>query len=352
MVPGGAVFRHRGQAFQAPFKSGLVPKKIVTAGDRVYLKFFDLAFFHEKAAEAQATLAPFKEFDEQKFKAVIADADALVVIDRPLNREHIAAMGKCRIILALEVGYDFIDIQAATEKGIIVSNVPIYATEQVAVHALSLILACQRQLKTLMAETTAGGWNYNVCKPLWELPGKKLGIVGLGRIGRSLVRKVQGLDMQLIAYDPYLSDDLFALLNVRRCYDLEDLLAEADIVSLHVPLTPETFHMFGEEQLSKMKAHSILVNTCRGKVIDETALLKALNEKTIAAAGLDVLEKEPPAADNPLLNCDSLIVTPHAAWYSEQSLERLKTMGMDEVVRVLNGKRPHFVVNPQVFFRR
>jgi D-3-phosphoglycerate dehydrogenase len=329
-----------------------VPKKIVTAGDRVYLKFFDLAFFHEKAAQAQATLVPFKEFDERKFKAAIADADALVVIDRPLNRDHIAAMGKCRIILALEVGYDFIDIQAATEKGIIVSNVPTYGTEQVAVHALSLILACQRQLKTLMAETTGGGWNYNVGKPLWELAGKKLGIVGLGRIGRSLVRKVQGLDLEIIAYDPYLSDDLFALLSVRRCYDLEDLLAEADIVSLHVPLTPETFHMFGEPQLAGMKSHAILVNTCRGKVVDEAALLKALNGRLIAGAGVDVLEKEPPAPDNPLLRCSNAIVTPHAAWYSEQGLDRLKTMGMDEVVRVLNGKRPHFVVNPQVFFRR
>jgi len=326
--------------------------KIVTAGDRVYLKFFDLAFFHEKAAEAGATLVPFKDFDEQKFKATIADADALVVIDRPLSRDHIAAMGRCRIILALEVGYDFIDVQAATEKGIVVSNVPTYGTEQVAVHALSLILACQRQLKTLMAETSGGGWNYNACKPLWELPGKKLGIVGLGRIGRSLVRKVRGLELELIAYDPYLSDDLFELLGVRRCYDLEDLLAEADIISLHVPLTPETHHMFGEKQLAMMKRAAILVNTCRGKVVEEAALLTALKGKIIAGAGVDVLEKEPPAADNPLLNCENLIVTPHAAWYSEQSLERLKTLGMDEVVRVLKGKRPHFVVNPQVFFRR
>ncbi len=326
-------------------------KKIVTAGDRVYLKFFDLAFFHEKAAEARAVLVPFKEFDEQKFKAVIADADALIVIDRPIGKDLIAAMDRCRIILALQVGYDFIDVQAATDKGIIVSNVPTYATEQVAVHALSLILACQRQLKILMAETCGGGWNYKVCKPLLELAGNTLGIVGLGRIGRSLVRKVQGLEMEIIAYDPYLSDDLFALMNVRRCYDLEDLLAEADIVSLHVPLTPETYHMFGERQLAKMKAHAILINTCRGKVVEEPALLKALNEKVIAAAGLDVLEKEPPASDNPLLHCDKAIVTPHAAWYSEQSLDRLRNMGMDEVIRVLNGRRPRFIVNPQVFFK-
>ena len=327
-------------------------KKIVTAGDRVYLKFFDLEFFHEKAREAGARLVPFKEFDEDKFKREIADADAIVVIDRPLQKEHFEAMRCCKIILALEVGYDFIDMAAATEKGIILSNVPTYGTEQVAVHALSLILACQRQLKTLTAETSAGGWNYNVCKPLWELGGKKLGIVGLGRIGRGLVKKVRGLELELLAYDPYLSDDIFELLGVERRYDLEDLLEEADIISVHVPLTPETYHMFGEQQFRRMKPRSILVNTCRGKVVDGRALFEALQKGQLAGAGLDVLEKEPPDPDDPLLNCERLIVTPHAAWYSEESLDRLKNYGMDEVVRVLNGKRPRFVVNPEVFFRR
>jgi D-3-phosphoglycerate dehydrogenase len=327
-------------------------KKIVTAGDRVYLKFFDLEFFHEKAKEAGARLVPFKEFDEDKFKREIADADAIVVIDRPLQKEHFEAMRRCKIILALEVGYDFIDMAAATEKGIILSNVPTYGTEQVAVHALSLILACQRQLKTLTAETSAGGWNYNVCKPLWELGGKKLGIVGLGRIGRGLVKKVRGLELELLAYDPYLSDDIFELLGVQRRYDLEELLEEADIISLHVPLTPETYHMFGKQQFRRMKPRAILVNTCRGKVVDGPALLEALEKGQIAGAGLDVLEKEPPDPGDPLLNCERLIVTPHAAWYSEESLERLKNYGMEEVVRVLNGKRPRFVVNPEVFFRR
>jgi D-3-phosphoglycerate dehydrogenase len=327
-------------------------KKIVTAGDRVYLKFFDLDFFHQKAKEAGARLAPFKEFDEEKFKHEISDADALVVIDRPLRREHFEAMQRCRIVLALEVGYDFIDLEAATQKGIVVSNVPTYGTEQVAVHALSLILACQRQLKTLMAETAAGGWNYNVCKPLWELKGKKLGIIGLGRIGRSLARKVQGLELEILAFDPYLSDDIFELLAVQRRYELDELLEEADIISLHVPLTPETHHLIGANELARMKERAILINTCRGKVVDGGALLNALNEGQIAGAGLDVLEKEPPDPKDPLLNCEKLIVTPHAAWYSEESLERLKNFGMDEVVRVLNGKRPRFVVNPEVFFRR
>jgi D-3-phosphoglycerate dehydrogenase len=318
----------------------------------VYLKFFDLDFFHEKARDANATLVPFKEFDEEKFKKELSDADAVIVIDRPLGEDHFGAMKRCKIVLALEVGYDFIDVAKATEKGIVISNVPTYGTEQVAVHALALILACQRQLKTLMAETSAGGWNYNVGKPLWELKGKKLGIIGLGRIGRSLVKKVQGLELELIAYDPYLSDDVFQMLDVQRRYDLEDLIEEADIITLHVPLTAETHHMIGGRELSLMKTRAILINTCRGKVIDGQALFKALNDGQIAGAGVDVLEKEPPDAGDPLLSCDKLIVTPHAAWYSEESLDRLRILGMDEVARVLNGKRPRFVVNPEVLFQR
>jgi phosphoglycerate dehydrogenase-like enzyme len=142
------------------------------------------------------------------------------------------------------------------------------------------------------------------------------------------------------------------MLRVRRHYDLEELLEEADIISLHVPLTEETHHLIGEGELARMKRRAILINTCRGKVVDGKALLKALNEGRIAGAGLDVLEKEPPEPQDPLLDCDRLIVTPHAAWYAEESLERLKEIGMDEVVRVLNGKRPRFVVNPEVLFRR
>lgn len=327
-------------------------KKIVTAGDRVYLKFFDMDFFHQKAAEANAKLVPFKEFDEEKFKKDISDADAIIVIDRPLQKEHFEVMEKCSMILALEVGYDFIDVETATEKGIIVSNVPTYGTEQVALHALSLILACQRELKTLMAETSAGGWNYNKGKPMYELKGKTLGVVGLGRIGRNLIKKVQGLELNLIGYDPYLDDDVFSMINVERRYEFDELLAEADIISVHVPLNPETHHMFGTEEFKKMKKQAFLINTCRGKVVDGKALVKALEEGEIAGAGVDVLEKEPPDPKDPLLNCEKLIVTPHAAWYSEESLDRLKNYGMDEVVRVLNGKRSRFVVNPEVFFKR
>jgi len=327
-------------------------KRIVTAGDRVYMKFFDMDFFKVRAKEADADLVPFKGFDDERFREAISEADALILIDRPLTRDHMMVMERCRIVLALEVGYDFIDVQAASERGIIVSNVPIYCTEQVALHALTLLLASNRKLKTLQAETAQGGWDYNVCKPLYELEGRKLGIVGLGRIGRALVPKARGVGLEIISYDPYLADDIFTLNGVHRCYELDDLLGEADFISLHVPLTEETFHMIGEREFAKMKREALIINTCRGKVIDEKALYKALKNNIIAGSGVDVLEREPPDPSNPILSLENLIVTPHVAWYSENSMERLKNLGMDEVVRVLKGKRPRFVVNPEVLYRK
>jgi D-3-phosphoglycerate dehydrogenase len=322
--------------------------RIVTAGDRVYMKFFDMEFFKIRAAEAEADLVPFKGFDDSKFRKALSEADALILIDRPLGRDHINEMKKCRIILALEVGYDFIDVAAATERGIIVSNVPAYCRDQVALHALTLLLAANRRLKTLMDETARGGWDYSVCKPLFELGGGVLGVIGLGRIGRSLVSKAGALDLDIIAYDPYVADDIFEMYGVRRCYELEDLLTAADFISLHVPLTDETFHMIGEKEFENMKPTALIINTCRGKVVDEKALYNALRNNIIAGGGVDVLEKEPPHAGNPLLELGNLIVTPHVAWYSEDSIERLKNQGMDEVVRVLQGRRPRHIVNPEV----
>ena len=324
-------------------------RKIVTAGDRVYLKFFDLVFFYKKAEEAGARLQPFKGFDDHEFKKAISDTHALVLIDRQLRKDHIGVMDSCKIILALEVGYDFIDIKAATDRGIIVSNVPTYCTNDVAVHTFTLLLSAYKKIKTLLKETSGGGWNYNVGKPLYDVKGKVLGIIGLGRIGRALVPKAKGFDMEIAAYDPYLSDDIFDLMGVKRQYELEDLLAGSDYISLHVPLTDETYHMIGGNEFALMKKNAIILNTCRGKVIDEKALYKALESNIIAGAGVDVLEKEPPDADNPLLGCENIIVTPHTAWYTEDSMERLKSLGMDEVVRVLNGKRARFVLNPEVF---
>jgi D-3-phosphoglycerate dehydrogenase len=167
-----------------------------------------------------------------------------------------------------------------------------------------------------------------------------------------LAAKARALGLKVLAYDPYLDDDIFILLGVERCYDFDSLLPRADFLSLHVPLTAETLHMISDKELDLLKPGAVLINTCRGKVVDEPALLRALQKGTLAGAGLDVLESEPPQEDNPLLNCGNVIVTPHTAWYSEQSTERLKEQGMDEVVRVLKGARPRYIVNPEVLYNQ
>ncbi|HUV08512.1 MAG TPA: C-terminal binding protein [Spirochaetia bacterium] len=327
-------------------------KKIVSAGDRVYLKFFDLSFFHESAKEAGATFHPFRLFDDDGFKNEIIDADALMVIDRPVRRDHIAVMEKCRIIQALEVGFDFIDVEAATEKGIIVSNVPAYCTDEVANHTMTLLLALQKNLKALIKETSGGGWSYKAGEPVFSLSGKTLGIIGLGRIGRRLVPKAKAFGMGVLGYDPYLYDDIFEMTGVERCRELKDLLERSDYLSLHVPLTDETYHMIGMEELSLMKGEAYIINTCRGGVIDTNALLEALDGSLVAGAAVDVIEKEPPDRLDPILNHDKVLVTPHAAWFSSESLDRVRQQGMEEVIRVLEDKRPWYAVNPEVTYRR
>ncbi len=158
--------------------------------------------------------------------------------------------------------------------------------------------------------------------------------------------------MKVSGYDPYVENDIFALLGVERKFELEDLLQEADYISIHAPLTPETKHMIDAQALAKMKKTAIIVNTARGPIIDEGALCSALDAGTIAAAGIDVLGKEPPAADNPLLAKQNALVTPHVAWYSEESFEADMVDGMDELERILKGKRPRFIVNPEIFGRK
>ena len=329
-----------------------MPRKIVTAGDRVYMKFFDLDYFSERAKEADAVVEPCLSHDEEDFSALTALADAVVVIDRPVTGAHVKKMTRCRLILALEVGYDFIDTDACTEKGIVVSHVPAYCTREVACHAFSLILGLLRKMPQLMAETHAGGWDYKAGGSVRDTAGLRIGIVGLGRIGRTVVPMARAFGMEPFAYDPYVPDDIFELCGVSRCDELGDLLSTVDCVTLHVPLTDETRHMIGASELRIMKRDAVLVNTCRGKVVDGNALYGALTWGIIAGAGLDVLEEEPPPPRNPLLHLQNCIVTPHAAWYSERSLHRLKEQGMDEVIRVLNGGRPRFAVNPEALRRK
>ena len=257
-------------------------------------------------------------------------------------------MKDCRLILALSVGYESVDVQAATERGIPVCNIPSYCTDEVANHAMTLLLAAARKIKTLLSTVSCGGWTNKDAQPIYNLNNKVLGIIGLGKIGRCIIPKAKGFGISVIAYDPYVADDIFTLLDAERAYDLEDLLPRVDYLSIHAPLTPETYHLINAKELMLLKDGALLINTARGEIVDEEALYAALRNGTLSGAGLDVLESDPPPQDHPLLLMENVIVTPLVAWYSEESFHRSMVQGMDEITGVFSGHRPRSLVNPQV----
>jgi D-3-phosphoglycerate dehydrogenase len=327
-------------------------QKVVLLGNRLYMKFPDFAYFSRRLSEVDGELRLTKGMSDEEILQEVRDAVALVVIGHPITRELIYAAEQCKLIMTLSVGYDVVDLEAATERGIIVSNCPLYCSEEVAEHAITLTVAVSRKLHELIPHVREGGFDYKQARPIHSFRTMRYGIIGLGRIGRHSARKAQGLGMQVAAYDPYLDDDIFEMLGVERFYDLVPMLESVDCLSIHAPLTDETYHMIDAEALARMKPHAVVVNTARGPIIDVHALEEALEKGAIGGAGIDVLETEPPSGEERLLTLANAIVTPHIAWYSEESHAQNQIDGMDELVRVLEGQRPRYVVNPQIFSRR
>jgi D-3-phosphoglycerate dehydrogenase len=324
-------------------------KKVVFTGRRLFMKFGNLDYFERRAEENSLKVVSVESEEKGVLRDTVRDAAVLVDIARPIRADIIDAMEKCELILTLSVGYDCVDVAHATGKGIPVCNTPAYCTDDVANHAMTLILALSRKLEIIIPRTRAADWEYKYTKPIFNYTDKVFGTIGLGKIGRAIVPKAKGFGMRVMAYDPYVDDDIFRLLGVERAYELHDLLEHADYVTIHAPLTAETRGMIDEDALAAMKQRAVIVNTARGHIIDEKALVNALKNGTIAGAGLDVLQQEPPTQDEPLLSLDNVIVTPHIAWYSEESFVRDMEQGMDELIRVVNGQRPRYIVNPEIF---
>lgn len=298
----------------------------------------------EEFQEMDIDLIQAQTKDEDKIMAATRDADALMVQHAKITRRIIENLEKCRIIARYGVGFDNLDTEAATERGIMVSNVPDYCIDEVSSHAIALLMQCSRKIVQLSNSIKAGRWTYLVAKPVHKLMGQTLGIVGLGRIGSAAAKKGLGLGLKVQVYDPYVSETDLDV----EFVEFDELLSASDFISLHTPLTDETYHMFGETEFSKMKSSAFLVNTARGPVVDGEALYRALETDEIAGAGMDVLESEPLAQDNPLLKLDNFIVTPHIAWYSEESQKLLQRETARAVVAVLKGGKPRSLVNPEV----
>jgi len=286
--------------------------------------------------EAGGTLIAAQCRGEKEVIQVAREADGLLTQYAPISRRVIQSLSRCRVIARYGIGVDNIDIPAATEKKIIVVNVPSYCEEEVSSHTLALILSCARKIFLFSQAIKRGNWDWKLGKPMMRLSEQKLGLIAFGKVARRVARKAHVFGFSLMGFDPYVDEKDFQAERVRKV-DLEYLLKNSDIVSVHAPLTPDTRHMLGQKEFEKMKNSSFLVNTSRGSVIDQKALYEALMEKEIAGAALDVLEEEPPEENNPLLKLDNVIFTPHAAWYSETSIVELRTKAATGAVRVLEG---------------
>jgi D-3-phosphoglycerate dehydrogenase len=275
------------------------------------------------------------------------DADAVILQYAPITGRVLDGLPRCRVAVRYGVGVDTVDLAAATERGVIVSNVPDYCIEEVSDHAIAMLLSLWRGVTAYDHAIRRGSWSTTERPPMPRLAGKIFGVVGVGRIGAQAARKAMGLGMRVVGYDPYLSGLPAGIPKVT----LDELLQQADAVSLHLPLTTESRHLINEATLRKMKPTALLVNTARGGILETAALIRALQEGWIAGAALDVLEEEPVPRDSPLLSLPNVILNPHASWYSDQSVPELKRKTAETAIAVLRGQRPASVVNPDVYGR-
>ncbi|MEM2178255.1 MAG: phosphoglycerate dehydrogenase [Candidatus Methanomethylicaceae archaeon] len=312
---------------------------------RAFGKFSDAFKLLEGIAEVRKNKSeqPLKK-DELIEK--IKDCHALILGIEKITAEIMDHAKNLIIIARYGVGYDNVDIEAATKRGIIVTYTPHANSTSVAEHTFALILSLLKRIVEANLSIKSGEWIGTKFAGI-ELEGKTIGIIGTGAIGRKVAYIAKGFNMNILLYDIIKDENLEKSLNARYV-DLKDLLMNSDIVSIHVPLTLKTHYMINEEELKLMKRNAIIVNTARGGIINEKALTKALKEKWIAGAALDVFEKEPPNKDNPLLKMNNVICTPHSAAFTIDALKRMDMMIVEDVISALRGEKPKYIVNREV----
>jgi len=291
-----------------------------------------------------AELVALQAHREEELLEAVADADALLVCFAPVTARVVEAARRCRVIARYGIGVDNVDVRTATARGIVVTNVPDYCVEEVSDHTLALLLACARRVVWLDRKVRAGRWDARDAVPIRRLSGQTLGLVGFGKIPRLVARKAQAFGLRVLAFDPYVDPAVMREHGV-EAVGLRALLERSDYVSVHAPLTPQTEGLVDEATLRWMKPTAYLLNTARGRIVKEGALVRALERGWIAGAALDVLPTEPPPKDHRLLRLENVILTPHVAFYSGESLQELQRKAAEEVARVLTGQAPRYPVN-------
>ncbi len=285
--------------------------------------------------------------DEEELIRLAGDVDAILTCWKSVTRKVIERARACQIVGRYGIGLDNIDVSYATESGILVTNVPAYCLEEVSDQAMALLLACARKVVFFDRAIKGGEYSLQLGSPLYRIRGRTLGILGFGKIGRTLYRKASGFGLKTIVFDPYLDPGSIEDYDV-TLVDFDRLLRESDFISIHAPLSPETENLFGLSAFRQMKNTAFVINTSRGGVIDSAGLLEALEQGEIAGAALDVLPEEPPQVDDPLIHHPKTIVTPHAAFYSEESVLDLQRIAARQIADALSGKLPESVVNREV----
>src|SRR5262249_41315088 len=284
--------------------------------------------------------------EEAQLAEHLPSADAIMLFHdlSILSELSFARAPKCRCVVRAGVGYNNVDVEAAARHGVIVCNVPDYGTEEVADHAIMFLLALARRLVISHEAIRGGTWDYRTALGTPRLRGKTFGVVGCGRIGTAAALRAKALGLEVVFFDPYLRQGMDKALGIRRVYDLDELLEQSHFVSLHCYLDATNHHLINERTIARMRQGSILINTARGPLVDEHALLEALDSGRIAAAGLDVAQRQPLDNDR-LRQHPRVLLTPHTAFYSVEGYAELRTKGAEEVRRILLGEAPRNPVN-------
>jgi len=291
---------------------------------------------------AELILAQVQE--EKDLIRACKEADGLVNQYALLTRKVFENLPKCKVVSRYGVGVDSVDLKAATDFGIIVANVPDYCMDEVADQTISMILTLIRKTTFFDQKVKSGQWDFRQGIPIHRTSGKTLGLIGCGKIGLEVAKRISSFGVKVIAFDPYLGKVPQGI----ELKDFDSVIKESDFISIHCPLNNSTRHLIGEQAFKKMEKRPLLINTSRGPIVDEKALIQALKEGLVSGAGMDVLEKEPPDPLNPLLKMENVILTPHVSFYSVESISELKRSTAKNVVDVLTGRWPRSVVNREV----
>jgi phosphoglycerate dehydrogenase-like enzyme len=312
----------------------------------VMTDFMDEATVEAPLLGETVELITARSRNEEELAPLAAEADALIAYHdiNLIGEATFARAPRCKGVVRAGVGYNNIDLAAAGRYGIVVCNVPDYGTEEVADHAIMLLLAVARRLLPLATAIRGGEWDHKIAYGSPRLRGKTLGLVGCGRIGTATALRAKPFGLDIVFYDPYLPDGHDKALGVRRARSLGELMEQSHFVSVHCYLSPETHHLIDAEALGRMPRGGILINTARGPIVDQEALVDALQSGHLAGAGLDVCEREP-LDDDRLRSHPAVVLTPHSAFYSVEGFIELRRKTAEEVARILRGEPPRNVVN-------